>query len=227
MPGYDVMSGYTESLYLAAGALLLTAIAILWRRRLRSVIRAFALQGAALATLAAVLAWHSRDPELAGVAGGLFLLRAAVLPWLLRRALAASGPDADGQREATPLLNVPACLLGAALLVLLAYAVSRPLVALEPGPAGRAIPAGIAVVLIGFFVLVMRRRAVSQLTGLLLMDNGITAVGLLATGGASLMIEAGVSLDVLLAAAVLMILTNRMRETFGDTDLDELRELRD
>lgn len=219
------MPGYTESLDLAAGALLLTAVVALWRRQLRSVIRAFALQGTALAVLAAVLAWHTRDAELAGVACGLFLLRALGLPWLLRRALTASG--ADGHREAAPLVNVPASLLGAALLVLLAYAVSRPLVSLAPAPASRALPAGLAVVLIGFFALVTRRRAVSQLTGFLLMDNGITAVGFLATGGAGLIVEAGVSLDVLLAAAVLMILTSRMRETFGDTDLDELRELRD
>lgn len=212
-----------ELLYLAAGALLLTAVVALWRRQLRSVIRAFALQGTALAVLAALLAWHARDAGLAGVAAGLFALRAVALPWLLRRALGAG----DQTREATPFFNVPACLLGAAALVLIAYAVSRPLVALAPAPAGRAIPAGIAVVLIGFFVLVTRRRAVSQLTGFLLMDNGITATGLLASGGAGLVTEAGVSLDVLLAAAVLMILTSRMRKTFGDTDLDDLRELRD
>jgi hydrogenase-4 component E len=82
-------------------------------------------------------------------------------------------------------------------------------------------------VLIGFFVLVTRRRALSQLVGFLLMDNGITAVGFLTTSGVGLIVELGVSLDVLLAVLVLQILSTRMRETFGDTDLDELRELHD
>ena len=72
-----------------------------------------------------------------------------------------------------------------------------------------------------------RRRALSQLVGFLLMDNGITAVGFLTTTGVGLVVELGVSLDVLLAVLVLQVLTTRMRETFGDTDLDELRELRD
>ena len=76
-------------------------------------------------------------------------------------------------------------------------------------------------------VLVTRRRALSQLVGFLLMDNGITAVGFLTTTGVGLVVELGVSLDVLLAVLVLQVLTTRMRETFGDTDLDELRELRD
>ena len=59
------------------------------------------------------------------------------------------------------------------------------------------------------------------------MDNGITAVGFLTTAGVPLVVELGVSLDVLLVVLVLQVLTTRMRRTFGDTDLDELRELHD
>jgi hydrogenase-4 component E len=101
------------------------------------------------------------------------------------------------------------------------------LAALAPSPAASAVPVGVAVTLIGFFVLVTRRRAPSQLAGFLLMDNGITAVGFLTGAGTGLIVEVGVSLDALLAVAVLRVLTSRMREAFGGTDLDELRELHD
>jgi hydrogenase-4 component E len=158
------------------------------------------------------------------VAVGLLVLRAGVLPWLLRRALAKAGP---ARRETRPLVNVAASLLAAAVLTLLAYAVSQPLVALAPSPATDAVPVGLTVVLVGFFVLVTRRRALSQLVGFLLMDNGITAIGFLTTAGIGLLVELGVSLDVLLAVLVLQILTTRMRESFGEADLDELRELHD
>jgi len=215
---------YVQLLDLACGALLLTAVLVLWRRELAVIIRVFALQGLALAVLVGVLAGYRHDPQLGGVAVGLLVLRAGVLPWLLRRALAQAG---EAQRETRPLVNVTASLLAAAVLTLLAYAVSRPLVALAPSPATHAIPVGITVVLIGFFVLVTRRRALSQLVGFLLMDNGITTVGFLTTAGVGLVVELGVSLDVLLAVLVLQVLASRMRETFGDTDLDELRELHD
>ena len=217
-------TSYVQVLDLVCGALLLTAVLVLWRRELAVIIRVFALQGVALAVLVGVLAAHQQDVELGGVAVGILALRAVVLPWLLRRALTAAGP---AQRETRPLVNVAASLLAAAVLVLLAYAVSRPLVALAPSPATHAIPVGVAVVLIGFFVLVTRRHALSQLVGFLLMDNGITAVGFLTTAGVGLIVEVGVSLDVLLAVLVLQVLASRMRETFGDTDLDELRELHD
>lgn len=215
---------FGQLLNLTAGALLLTAVLVLWRRELAVIVRVFAVQGVVLAGLIAVLAAEEGSAELAAVSAGVLVLRAGVLPWVLRRALSGAGP---ALRETRPVVNVAASLLAAAVLTLLALAVAQPVVELAPGPATRAVPVGIAVVLIGFFVLVTRRRAVSQLVGFLLMDNGITAVGFLTTAGIGLVVEVGVALDVLLVVLVLQILTGRMREMFGDTDLDELRELHD
>lgn len=209
---------------LTAGAVLLTAVLVLWRRELTVVVRLFAVQGVALATMIGVVAAAEGSAQLWAVAAGVLLLRAGVLPHLLRRALAGSTAE---RRETRPLVNVASSLLAAALLTLLAVAVSPPLVALAPSPATAAIPVGLAVVLIGFFVLVTRRRAVSQLIGFLLMDNGITAVGFLTTAEPGLVVELGVSLDLLLAVLVLGVLTGRIRAAFGNTDLDELRELHD
>ncbi len=209
---------------LAAGALLLTAVLILWRRELAAIIDVFAVQGVALAILVAIMAVAEGSAELGAVAVGVLVLRGFVLPRLLRRAMAAAGA---AQRETKPLVNVVSSLLAAAGLTLLAYAVSQPLVALSPSPATHAIPVGMAVVLMGFFELVTRRLALSQLVGFLLMDNGITAVGFLTTAGVGLIVELGVTLDVLLVVLVLQVLKTRMREAFGDTDLDELRELHD
>lgn len=218
---------YVQLLDLSCGALLITAVLIVWRRRLTAIITALALQGMALAALAGVLAVHSHDARLGGIAAEVIALRAITLPALLRRALSSTASPGAGQLETRPLVNVAASLLAVAGLVLLAYAVSGPLVALAPSPAAHAIPVGIAVTLTGFFVLVTRRRATSQLAGFLLMDNGITATGFLTGAGTGLIVELGVSLDVLLAVLVLQVLTSRMRETFGDTDLDDLRELHD
>lgn len=225
------MSGglYTRLLDLACGVFLLAAVLVLWRRELAAIIRVFALQGVALAALAVLLGAHEGRWDLVGVGLGVGLLRAGLLPYLMRRALAAPSAGRGGEevRETRPLVNVAASLVTAALLTLLAYAVSRPLTLLDPTPATRALPVGLAVVLIGFFVLVTRRRALAQVVGFLLLDNGITATAFLATSGVPLIVELGVSFDVLLAVLVLEILTTRMRAAFGTTDIDDLRELHD
>lgn len=214
---------YVQLLNLTCGGLLLSTVLMLWRRELAALVRLLAVQGGLLAALAALLGVREGNNELYLVAIGVLVLKAVVLPAVLRKVLRDTGDARDGE----PLVNVAASLLAAALLILSAYAISRPLVALAPSPTTQALPVGLAMVFLGFFVLVTRRRALSQVVGFLLLDNGITATAFLATAGVPLIVELGVSLDLLLVVLVLQVLTARMRLKFGRTDLDDLRELRD
>jgi len=205
------------------GLFLLTAVGVLWRRRVSALITLLTVQGLMLTGIAAVLAAEHRSVEAVVVAVAVGVLKAGIVPWMLRRVHAAV-PDA---RETRPLVNVSASLLAAAGLTLLAYVAARPLVALAPSASAHATPVGIAVVLLGFFLAATRQRAISQIIGILLIDNGIAAVAFLATGGVPLIVEFGVSADLALAVLVLQILTSRLQQTFGPSDLDELRELHD
>jgi hydrogenase-4 component E len=133
-----------------------------------------------------------------------------------------------GQREATPLVNTASSLLITAALTVVAFAVTRPLVDLEPEvTTTNAVPAAFAVVLIALFVMATRRHAISQAAGFLMLDNGIAATAFLLTAGVPLIVELGASLDVLFAVIVIGVLTGRLRRAFGGADLDQLRELRD
>jgi hydrogenase-4 component E len=217
-------STYTDVLDVAAGGLLLTAVLIVWRRELRAMVRLLAAQGVALAGLPIIEGVQQHDLALIGVGVAVLALRVVILPWLLGRAVRAEG---ENRRESTPLLNTTASLLVAAVLTMLAFAISRPLVALDPAPATRAVPAGFGVILIAVFVMVSRRRALSQAVGFLMLDNGIAAVAFLTTAGVPVIVELGASLDVLFALLILGVLTGRLRHIFGDTDLDLLRELHD
>jgi hydrogenase-4 component E len=214
---------FVQILDLVCGGLLLSGVLMLWRRELVAIVRLLVVQGVLLAALAVLLGVREHSVELYLVAVGVLVLKAVVLPGVLHRVLRDSG-DA---REAEPLVNVTSSLLAAALLTLVAYAVSRPLVALAPSATTRALPVGLAVVFLGFFVLVTRRHALSQVVGFLLLDNGIAATAFLATSGVPLVVELGGSLDLLLLVLVLQVLAARMRLTFGRTDMDELQELRD
>jgi hydrogenase-4 component E len=208
----------------AAGGLILAAVLVVWRRDLGPIVRLLAWQGFALAAIPVVRGIHDADAALVVVGVAVAVLRAGVLPWLLARAIAAEPND---QREATPLVNTASSLLIAALLVVVAFAVTRPVVNLEPGATIDAVPAAFAVVLTALFVMVTRRHAVSQAAGFLMLDNGIAATAFLLTAGVPLIVELGASLDVLFAVIVIGVLTGRLRRAFGGADLDRLQELRD
>jgi hydrogenase-4 component E len=205
------------------GLLLLTAVLQVWRRSLHASIRLLAVQGAALAGLVATIGVAEGEPEVVAVSGLVLLVKASALPWVLSRAAHLTGAT----REDSPRLNPTAGVLLAAGLTLLAYAVSQPVVAADLGPAARAVPVGLALVLLGFLVLLSRRSALSQLIGFVVLDNGIATVAFLTAGGVPLVVELGVSLDVLLVVLILRVLTSRMQVATGGTDLDDLRELRD
>ncbi|WP_156686318.1 hypothetical protein [Mycobacterium sp. Marseille-P9652] len=215
---------FADLVDLAAGGLLLAAVLIVWRRDLAAIVRLLAWQGVALASVPILRGAHDGDAALIGVGVAVLVLRVAVLPRLLARAV---GAEPHCRREATPLVNTATSLLITAALTLVAFAATRPLVNLQPGATTTAVPAATAVVLIALLVMVTRRHAVSQAAGFLMLDNGIAATAFLLTAGVPLIVELGASLDVLFAVIVIGVLTGRLSSAFGGADLDALQELHD
>lgn len=217
-------TAFASAIDLAAGALVVAAVLIVWSRELGSIVRLLAWQGAALAAIPIIRGVHESEVTLILIGVAIAALRTVALPWLLSRAL---GAEHHELRDATPLVNTTASLLIAAGLTMTAFAVTRPVVDLDPGPTTGAVPAAFAVVLIALFVMATRRHAISQAAGFLMLDNGIAAAAFLLTAGVPLIVELGASLDVLFAVIVIGVLTGRMRRKFGGADLDVLQELRD
>jgi hydrogenase-4 component E len=214
---------FAQAVALTAGGLLLTSILLVWRRTLSAATRLLALQGAALSGLVAVLAVQESEPELYLVAAVVLAVKTFVLPQALARAIRRT----DTGRQDHASVNPVSGLLVAAALTVVAYLVSPALVALGHAPTAPAVAVGIAMVLIGFWLLVTRRRAVSQLVGFVVIDNGIATTAFLMTAGVPLIVELGVTLDVVLVVLILLILAVRMDATHGRVDLHDLKELHD
>jgi hydrogenase-4 component E len=215
---------FASTLTLAVGAVLVCAVTVLWLSSVRSVVRVVAAQGIALGLVALILGVHLGDAGLIATALVVLVLKGVAIPVFLAK---AGGDGGALNRERRPLLNVPASLVASAALIVLAFAAARGVAAFVGTTAGTLVPVGVATLLLGFFVLVTRRRPIFQMVGLLLIDNGIALVAFLCTAGVPFLIELGVSLDVLLGVVVLMVLAQRLRSEFGDFDLDELQELHD
>jgi hydrogenase-4 component E len=209
---------YADLLNILAGTALVAAVLTLWRRNLVAIVRLLAIQGAAVAATALVVGIDNTNINEILLAVLAFALKAVVIPLLLLR-IVRRGPDT---RETEPLVNV-----SAALLITIGFAATSTVVSLASGPEARVVPFGFAIVLVGFFALTTRRKAISQLVGFLLFENGVALVAVLAAASVSFIIELGVALDVLLAVLVLQVLTARMHTKFGTLDLDHLQELRD
>lgn len=207
----------------ATGVLLLTAILQVWGRSLVRSIGLLSAQGVALAALVLTVGLHAGEPQVWLVTGIVLVIKAVVLPAALLRSAKRIGET----RERPTTINPAVELIGAAGLTLIAYIVGVPLAGANPDPARQALPVGFSLVLLGFWLLLIRRSAITQLVGFLVLDNGIATVSFLASGGLPLTVELGALLDVMLVVLILGVLVVRIQRQQGHTDIAELKELHD
>jgi hydrogenase-4 component E len=212
----------SEAANLMAGLAMGLNLLALASNRLPSLIGVAALQGIVLGTMPLMIdnehRWHVGAIAIATVA-----IKGMVIPGLLRRALRAAHID----REVKPLLGfVPSLLLGAAA-TLGALALSD---ALPLRPEHRdclVVPGAFATVVCGFILLTTRAKAISQVCGYLILENGIYMFGLLLIGSTPLLVEAGILLDLTVAVFVIGIIVDRIQREFDTLDTRRLTVLRE
>jgi len=213
------MSGTMNLLIGLAMGLNLVALA---SSRLPSVIRAAAFQGMILGTLPLLLEENFHWMVIA-VGLGTITVKGFVIPSLLRRALRAANID----REVEPLLGfVPSLLLGA-MATIGAAALANELPLLREHAKTLLVPGAFATVVCGFILLIARTKAISQVCGYLILENGIYLFGLLLINTTPLLVEAGILLDLTVAIFVIGIIVDRIQREFDTLDTRKLNTLRE
>jgi hydrogenase-4 component E len=204
--------------FLALGA----AILLILRGSLGAQVDMFTLQSFALALLTAIVAWYAASVDLFGVAVVLVIIKVVIIPRVLNRAVTNIGL----QRAAAPYLGTAPALVVCGALIVVAFYVMTPIVASNPLPTANALPLAFAGVLVGLFVTVNRRRALTQILGFLVMENSIFLFALLATYGVPFIVELGVFLDVLVAVLILEVFVYHIKENFDTLEVGQMGELK-
>jgi hydrogenase-4 component E len=200
--------------------LLLTNFFILGTANLRSAIHGVALQGILLGILPLFV---ESEPtlRLVAIVAATAVVKGAVIPGLLLKALR----DVHIRHEVEPYLGfVPTlflCAIGTALALLFAD-----LLPLAPADrVGLFVPASLATLFAGFLVLTTRRKAITQVTGYLVLENGIYVFGLLLYQ--SMIVEVGILLDLLVGIFIMGIVLNHIQREFSSLDTERLSRLRE
>jgi hydrogenase-4 component E len=200
--------------------LLLTNFFILGTANLRSAIHGVALQGLLLGLLP-LFVESELTLRLVAMVVATVAIKGLVIPGLLLKALR----DVHIRHEVEPYLGfVPTlllCAVGTALALL--FADVLPLARADR--VGLFVPASLATLLSGFLGLTTRRKAISQVTGYLVLENGIYIFGLLLYQ--SMVVEVGILLDLLVGIFVMGIVLNHIQREFSSLDTERLSRLRE
>jgi hydrogenase-4 component E len=210
---------------IVAAAILVTAFLVVSSRSLVFYIRLFALQSFLLGTVAFLVVLGYGQTHILIAALLTIVIKAVAIPVVLTRVIERIGVH----KEVDFSVNITVSLLLCGGMVILADSVAQSILQTQRSGApavSRVLSVSIAMMLIGLFIMTTRKKAVTQIVGLLTMENGVFLSGLSITYGMPLIVEVGIFFDILVAVLILGVFIFRINRTFESISIDSLRSLR-
>ena len=216
------MNAYVD---LSLVLVLLTGVYVVYTSRLEACVKATAIQGGALALLPFLHFAQDRTSSLSHallVGGSALVLKAILIPYLLLRAMRA----AKVKREVEPFVSTHVSVLLAACLMIISFVLPPVLRLPLEHVAPLYVPTAFTTLLLGFLVIVSRRKAITQVVGYLLVENGAFVFGQSVAARLPFVVELGVLLDLLVGVFVMGIVIHNIGREFDHIDVEKLNLLK-
>lgn len=201
---------------------LLTEFAMLRTALLRAQVRLYAAQSLLVSILAVAVAVRYGVPELYALAALSLLLKVVAVPWWVLRMLRS----ADTEIAGSGALGVASEVLLAVALATFGFFATRRFQVTSPALPTTALGLAMAVILVAFVLMIVRRDVVSQAVGFFSLENGVSLVSLVVAAGLPLILEVAFLFDLLVAVVVfgvLMKLHHQRSASLSTTSLTRLR----
>jgi hydrogenase-4 component E len=180
------------------------------------------LQGVVLGVFVIAAHISGISPRLVTLAVSGIVIKGFLFPFLLRRAIREAGI----QREIRPFVGYSLSVLCGILMLALALWLGSKL---SPGGlvnATVAVPASFMTMFTGLFLIIARKKALTQCIGYIVFENGIYAFGVAAAGEIPMLVELGLLLDAFVAVFVMGIAIHKISQEFDHIDATELDSLK-
>lgn len=212
-----------KTLELLLVLVIITDFLLLGTSPLGASIRIVGVQGLLLAALPVLANTGNLSLPLFLMAGGSFVVKGMVIPWLLTRALR----DVNIRQEVKPYVGFTLSLFVGILIIGFSFWAGSLIRLPWESSFSLLIPAAVSMLLCGFFLIVARKKALSQVIGYLVMENGIYVFGMGLAAEQPLVVELGVLLDLFVAVFVMGIALYHINQEFDHIDAPAMDELRD
>jgi hydrogenase-4 component E len=182
-------------------------------------IRAILVQSFLLSALFAILAIQTNNIELFYLAMLTIVMRGITVPRIM---LYQVRKFKHSLRETGTGQKIPAHILIGIMLIIFGYALFRTI--LEPYIPNTQVSVALALLLLGFLLIVSRRNALVQMTGYIEEENAILYAGALIAPTIPLLIEFAVVLDIF-GVIVIGIILSAQRDVFHTLEPADLEQL--
>ncbi len=200
--------------------LLVSTFMILGSTRLYSCVRSFGVQSFLLACIAGLVAYSTEKHDIYIIALLTLIIKAGVIPYIFVYIIR----EIKVKREIELYVNIsPSLIIGGVLFVISYYLIRS--INIVTGLSSFALSASMSLVSIGLFIMISRKKAIMQMLGILVMENGIFLGAISLTYGMPLLVELGIFFDVLVGAIIMGMIIFRINKTFESIDTDMLKTL--
>lgn len=200
---------------------ILSGFLVLGTVRLSTAIRLSALQGGCIGLLPVASSSDGTSVRVLLLGLTIMILKSVIFPRLLRRAMRESHTSGEMQ----PYVGTTASVVTGIFALIGAFWLDTRMDFL-PDAHGLVAPTAFFTIIVGLFLLVARRLAVTQVIGYLILENGIYVFGFAIALEVPVIVELGVLLDMFVAVFVMGIAIFRINREFNHMDSDQLRTLK-
>ena len=202
--------------------LLLMSILIAGSNRLESIVKFYAFQSLCLVFITLIVGFSTGNSETIRIATITFIGKCLIIPLALNFVINKT----QVHKEVDPIISPPTTVLIACILIALVYGLTS-----TPNFAKIAYSLGlfdtaISIILIGLLIMISRRKALTQIIGLYVMENGIFALTVDTVFGMPFVVEMGISLDLFIGVLIMGIWVLKIKQSFDSIDVSKLSKLK-
>lgn len=206
--------------------ILLTSFVLMANKRIKSYIRTFRLQAALIALTAGIMGVKSAISEgsydLLVIFIIIIALKVIYIPNLLHKTFA----NVEYKVEKDFYFNIPLLILICCGLVVFSYfSVSR-VAGISEGEINAEVVNSVSLVLIGLFFMICRKKAIGQIVGFLVIENGLFVTAMFSTNGMPFIVDMGIFIDIITAVLIMGIIVFKINDKFDSIDINKLKNLR-
>lgn len=209
------------TMLLLSGFLIATFLMVV-AKRITALIHFFRVQSLFLFLYIFYMAVGQRHLELFAVSILILLFKTGIIPFILARIVRRINVEED----LSLVVNTQVSLIIAVLLTYLSYVFAHS-VMLSSAPIELAkFSVAITALCIGFFIMVSRMKALAQVLGLLIMENGIFLAAAAIVGGMPFFVEVAFFFDVFVFVIIVEVFVYRVNSLFTHIDTSKMDSLK-
>ncbi|WP_368294512.1 NADH-quinone oxidoreductase subunit K [Dehalobacter sp. TBBPA1] len=206
--------------------ILLSSFVLMANKRISSYIKSFRIQSMLIALAAGVMGVRSLSDEgrwdILIVCILIVVLKVIYIPDLLNRTYAS----VRYKVEKDFILNIPILVLVCCGLVVFSYFTLATIDGSNQGMSNMQLVNSVSVIWIGLFFMISRKKALGQIIGFLVIENGLYITAMLATQGMPFIVDLGIFIDLVTFVLIMGMLTFRINDQFDSIDTDQLNNLK-